>query len=64
MSHENPFAKYKGTDQPAHLRSLISTFVVRISESIISILAKFKFLRHLIVFVAVQAGLSVTRSYR
>ena len=29
-------ANYKGADQPAHSRSLISAFVIRILESIIS----------------------------
>ena len=33
------FANNKGADQPAHGRSLISTFVIRILESIISKLA-------------------------
>ena len=33
------FANNTGVDQPAHLRSLISTFVIRLSESIISRLA-------------------------
>ena len=31
------FANNKGADQPAHPRSLISTFVIRLLESIISI---------------------------
>ena len=30
-----PYANNKGADQPAHLRSLISAFVVRCLESII-----------------------------
>ena len=33
------FAKNKGTDQPAHLCSLISAFVIHLLESIISKLA-------------------------
>ena len=33
------FAKNKGADQPAHPRSLISAFVIRLLESIISKLA-------------------------
>ena len=37
-----PYANNKGADQPAHLRSLISTFVVRCLDSIISILAMSK----------------------
>ena len=32
-----PYAKNKGADQPAHLRSLISAFVVRCLDSIISL---------------------------
>ena len=42
MSRENlllPYANKKGADQPAHPRSLISTFVVRYLDSIIPILA-------------------------
>ena len=34
-----PYAKNKGADQPAHLRSLISTFVVCCLDSMICILA-------------------------
>ena len=34
-----PYANNKGADQPAHPRSLISTFVVRCLNSIICILA-------------------------
>ena len=33
-----PYANDKGTDQPAHPRSLISTFVVRRLDSIIPLL--------------------------
>ena len=36
------YANNKGADQPAHPRSLISRFVVRCLDSIISILAKSK----------------------
>ena len=38
------FANNKGAPQPAHLRSLIRTFVIRLLESIISKLATSKFL--------------------
>ena len=41
-THENlssPFANIKGTDQPVHPHSLVSDFVVRLLESIISITA-------------------------
>ena len=34
-----PYANNKGTDQPAHPRSLISTFVVHSLDSIISVVA-------------------------
>ena len=34
-----PYANNKGADQPAHSRSLISTFVVRCLDSMIRILA-------------------------
>ena len=34
-----PYANYKGADQPAHPRSLISTFVVRCLDSVIPLLA-------------------------
>ena len=40
-----PNANNKGADQPAHPRSLISTFVVHYLDSIIAILAKSKILR-------------------
>ena len=34
-----PFANNKGADQPAHMHSLMSAFVFRLLESIISRLA-------------------------
>ena len=34
-----PHGNNKGPDQPAHLRSLISTFVVRCLDSIISLVS-------------------------
>ena len=37
-----PYVNSKGADQPVHLRSLISTFVVGCLDSIIPILAKSK----------------------
>ena len=55
-----PYANNKGADQPAHLRSLFSVFVVRCLDSTIPLLAKYKISR--LVSVAVQAGLSLTRS--
>ena len=52
VSYENN----KGVDQPAHPRSLISTFVVRCLESMIHILALSKVSRFWLVSVAKQAG--------
>ena len=40
-----PYANNKGADQPARMRSLISTFVVHYLDSIIPILAKSKISR-------------------
>ena len=50
-----PYANNKGTDQPAHLRSLISAFVLRCLDSIILVLAKAE--------QTEQAGLSLTWSH-
>ena len=50
----------KGADQPAHLRSLISTFVVRFLDSILQILAILEISRVQLVSVDEQAGLSLT----
>ena len=35
-----PYANNNGADQPAHPRSLISAFVVRFSDSIISLVSR------------------------
>ena len=51
-----PYANNKGADQPAHPRSLISTFIVRYLE-LIPIIAKSKISRLQLVSVAEQAGL-------
>ena len=56
------YANNKGADQPAHPRSLISTFVVRCLYSTISVLAKSKSSSLQLVSVAEQAGLSLTWS--
>ena len=56
------YANNKGTDQPAHPRSLISTFVVRCLDRIIPILAKSKISRLCLASVAEHAGLSLTWS--
>ena len=50
------FANNKGVDQPAHPRSLISTFVIRLFESTISI-SNFQ-----LVSVAEETGFSLALS--
>ena len=57
-----PYANNKGADQPAHPRSLISAFVVRSVDSIISLVSRSEISRFWLVSVAEQAGLNVTRS--
>ena len=57
-----PYANNKGADQPAHPRSLISTFVVRCLDSMICVLAISKVSRFQLASVAEQAGLNVTWS--
>ena len=52
--------KNEGADQPAHLRSLISSFVVRCLDSIIPLLAITEISRLQLVFIDEQAGLSFT----
>ena len=47
-----------GSDQPAHPGSLISTFVIRLLESIISILATSKISNFYLVSVAEETGLN------
>ena len=54
------YANNKSADQPAHLGSLISTFVVRCLDSIIRILAISKVSRFWLASVAEQAGLNLT----
>ena len=56
------FANNKGTDQPAHPRSLISTFVIRLLESIVSRLAASNILIFILVIAAEQGGLNITFS--
>ena len=51
------YANNKGTDQPAHPRILISTFVVLCVDSIIPIFATSRISRPYLVPVAEQAGL-------
>ena len=57
-----PYANKKGADQPAHPRSLISTFVVRCRDSMIPLLAIAETSRLQLVSVAEHAGLSLTLS--
>ena len=55
-----PYANNKGADQPAHPRSLISTFVVRCLDSIIPLLAIAEISIFWLASVAEQTGLSLT----
>ena len=56
------FANNTGTDQPAHPRSLISTFVIRFLQPIISRLATCKISIFELVSVAEEIGLSLALS--
>ena len=56
------YANNKVADQPAHPRSLISTFVVRCLDSMTCKLAISKVSRFYLTSVAEQAGLNVTWS--
>ena len=56
------YANNKVVDQPAHLRSLISTFVVRCLDSMICILAISKVSRFYLTSAAELSGLNLTRS--
>ena len=56
------YANNKGADQPAHPRSLISTFVVRCLDSITSLVSISEISNLSLVSVAAQAGLSLTWS--
>ena len=56
------FANNKGADQPAHARSLISTFVICLLKSIISRLATGKISIFKLVSVAEETGLSIILS--
>ena len=53
------YANNKGTDQPAHPRSLISVFVVRCLDSIISLDSTAEISRLFLASVAAQTGLSL-----
>ena len=56
------FVNNKGADQPAHPRSLISTFVILLLECIISKLATCKISIFWLVCVAEETGLSLILS--
>ena len=55
-------ANNKGPDQPAHLRSLISAYVIRFPPSMISILTSYIVSSFYLVSVSEQAGLGMTWS--
>ena len=56
-----PYANNKGADQPAHPRSLISTFVIRCLDSLIPLVVSKSEISSLwLVSVTEQAGLSLT----
>ena len=57
-----PYVNNKGADQPAHSRSLISAFVVRSLDSIISLVSRSEISRFELVSVAEQAGLNLNWS--
>ena len=56
------YANNKGADQPAHLDSLISAFVVRCLDSVMSLVSVTKISNLRLASVAEQAGLSLTWS--
>ena len=56
------YANNKGADQPAHLRSLISAFVVPCLDSIMSLVSVTKISSLMLASVAEEAGLSLTWS--
>ena len=56
------YANNKAADQPAHLRRLISAFVARCLDSIMSLVSVTKISNLKLASVAEQAGLSLTWS--
>ena len=56
------FANNKGADQPAHPRSLISAFIIRLLERMISKLATSEILICWLVSIAEETPLSLTLS--
>ena len=61
MCHTS-YANNKGADQPAHPRSLISAFVVRCLDSVMSLVSVTKISSFMLASVAEQASLSLTWS--
>ena len=57
-----PYANNKGADQPAHLRCLISAFVVRVLDIIIPLVSISEISSLYLAFLAAQAGLSLPSS--
>ena len=55
-----PYANNNGADQPAHLRILISTFVVRCLDSIIPLVSISEIQSLYLASVAAQANLCIT----
>ena len=56
------YANNKGADQPTHPRSLISAFVVRCLDSVMSLVSITKIVSLMLASVAEQASLSLTWS--
>ena len=56
------YANNKGADQPAHPHSLISAFIVRCLDSVISEVSVTKISSLMLVFAAEQVSLSLTWS--
>ena len=54
-----PYANNKGTDQPAHPRSLISAFVVRCLDSILPLVSISEISSLCLSSVAAQTGLNI-----
>ena len=57
-----PYANNKGADQPAHPHSLISAYIVRCLDSVMSLVSVTKNSSILLASVAEQASLSLTWS--
>ena len=56
------YANNKGTDHPAHQRSLISAFVVRCLDSVMSLVSSSQISSLMLAPVAEQVSLSLTLS--